>query len=366
MMRANAVVIVAVLLAGCIDSGGVPFGGDTTVSTSGPRFIAAAPAGTIVFSSNRRAALQTDVETEVPDFELYVVNPDGSELFQITDSPGALIEPRWSPDGNKLAFIWTLDGTNSQVWTASRDGTDLTMLRDTAGFSFTGLVWSPDGTRLAYTDNGVIHVLGLASGTDQRLVEGSWPAWSTLGDASVVVYTSGEFLGEGSRTVLRAIDPDGANDRPILLGSGDDPSDLSNASEASAEPGTSRIAFVSSANGYTGEASDWDEQIYIVELIDENPIRTTVPLLISRSPSNDHWPPAWSRPVGTPDSACLVWTADIASDSSGPFNGGLVLASAGDSDGTDGGVIELTTPGVAYDWFPDWHPDATCPASSNG
>ena len=101
------------------------------------------------------------------------------------------------------------------------------MLRDTAGFSFTGLVWSPDGTRLAYTDNGVIHVLDLASGTDQRLVEGSWPAWSTLGAASVAVYTSGEFLGEGSRTVLRAI-----------------------------EQGTSRIAFVSS-DGSAPSSVDW-------------------------------------------------------------------------------------------------------------
>lgn len=238
------------------------------------------------------------------------------------------------------------------------------MRRDTDVLSFTGLTWSPDSTQLAYTDNGFIHIVDLASGTERRLVEGSWPAWSSLGTSTVVVYTSGEFVGEGSQTDLRAIDPDGTNERPILLGSVDDPSGLTNASEASAEPGTSRIAFVSSPNGYTGEAPEWDEQIYVAELIDANPIRTTAPILISRSPSNDHWPPAWSTSSATPDEACLVWTTDTDPDISGPFTGGLVLASAGYSDGPDGGIIELTTPGDAYDWFPDWHPDAKCPSNS--
>ncbi len=361
-VRANVAVIVALLLVGCSDDGGSPRGANTTVSTAGPMFTTAAQPGTILFSSNRHDDPPADAETEIPDFELYAVNPDGTEVTQLTDSPGSLLEPRWSPDGDQLAFIRTLDGTTSQVWTAARDGTNATMRHSTDEFSFTGLTWSPDGTQLAHTDNGFIHILDLASGTDRRLIKGSWPAWSRIGTSTVVVYTSGEFVGEGSRTELRAIDPVGTNDRPILLGPADHPSDLANASEASAEPGTSRIAFVSSPTGYTGEAADWDEQIYVVELIDANPIRTTVPKLISRSPSNDHWPPAWSTPSAAPGKACLVWTTDTDPDTSGPFAGGLVLAAVDATEGT-GGIIELTTPGVAYDWFPDWHPDARCPYS---
>jgi hypothetical protein len=339
-------------------SGGTPPGGtESTVSDPRPRFIAAAPSGTILFSSNRHAPVPSPSDTEPPDFELFAVNPDGSGLTQVTDSPGALIEPRWSPDGDSLAFVWTQDGTDSQVWTSSPDGTNLSMLRDTDGIA--ALSWSPDGGQLAYTDNEFVRILDVADGSDRELVEGSWPSWSVVAGSTVVVYTSGEFVGEGSDMDLRVVEPDGTNDRPILLGSSDSPSDLTNPSEASAEPGTGRIAFVASANGYEGEPATWNEQIYVVELLDGDPVRTTSPVLVSQSSTNDHWPPAWSRQSSTDDAACLVWTTD--GEQSDSFTSGLVVASIGS---TDIEIVELTTPGIAYDWFPDWHPDATCPTNS--
>lgn len=362
-MRARAILVACWLLGSCSDDQSVPAATESTSTSGGPRFIAAAPSGTILFSSNRHAPEPpTDADTEPPDFELFVVNSDGTGLAQITDGPGALLEPRWSPDGNTIAFVWTQDGTDSQIWTASRDGTDLSMLRDNDGLSFAGLSWSPDGGQLAYADAGFIHILDVAGGSDRQLVEGSWPSWAIVGGSTVVVYTSGEFVGAGSQTDLRLIDPDGANDRPILLGATDSPSDLTNASEASAEPGTGRIAFVSSANGYEGEAEEWNEEVYVVELLDGNPVRTTSPALVSQSSTNDHWPPAWStQPSSSQDQACLVWTADVAQ--SGPFTGGLLRTSTGRIDVE---IVELTTPGVAYDWFPDWHPDAVCPTGSTG
>jgi Tol biopolymer transport system component len=234
-------------------SGGTaPAGTESTASDVRPRFIAPAPSGTILFSSNRHAPVPSQGDTELPDYELFAVNPDGSGLTQITDSPGALVEPRWSPDGDSLAFVWSQDFTDSQVWTSSRDGTNLSMLRETEGVA--ALSWSPDGGQLAYTDNEFVRILDVASGSDRGLVEGSWPSWSIVGGSTVVVYTSGEFVGEGSDIGLRVIEPDGTNDRPILFGPSDSPSDLTIASEASGEPGTGRIAFVAPANGYQRRA----------------------------------------------------------------------------------------------------------------
>lgn len=359
-MRVLALLVVAALCSACSDDERVPTETESTATRGGPRFIAPARSGTILFSSNRHAPASSGADAAIPDLELFVVNPDGTGLTQITDSRGALLMPRWSPDGDTVAFIWTEDGTDSQVWLADHDGTDLSMLRDTEGLSF-GLSWSPDGEQLTYVDNGSIHVLEIASGSDRVLVEGSWPAWSIVDGVLVVVYTAGEFVGEGSRTELRVIDPDGGHDRAIRLGPSESPADLTNASEASAEPGTSRIAFVASPNGYRGKPTEWNEQIYAVELLAGDPVRTTPPVLVSPSSTNDHWPPAWSPRSSTGDDACVVWTSDDAQ--SDPPTGGLVLAWI---DGAADAIFELTAPGIAYDWFPDWHPTAACPTNSTG
>jgi Tol biopolymer transport system component len=346
---------VAVLVAGLLLGSGAP-SSENPAASAGPRFITAAPPGTIVFSSTRHAPRPSGADQPAfADFELYVVRPDGIGLTQITKSRGAVVGPRWSPDGNTLAFIWTLDGTDSQLWTATADGKDLRMLVDLTGVPVGGLSWSPDGRQIAYTNNGSIRLLDVATGSHRRLVKGSWPAWSNVGGSSVVVYTSGRFVGEGSHTSLRVINPDGTHTRPIVFGSGDRSSDLKNASEASADPTSARIAFVTSANDYTGEATTWDEEIYVAELIDGDPVRTTTPRLISSSPTNDHWPPAWSkRPPSPDDDACIVWTTDAKQLG----RGHLALTS---TQGNDTRIVDLTSASRGYDFLPDWHPDAACP-----
>lgn len=195
-----------------------------------------------------------------------------------------------------------------------------------------------------------------AQTTDTELARGSWPTWSVVGGKQVIVYTSGEFIGAGSTTSLHVINVDGTNDRRIELGSAEVPSELVSPSEASAEVGSSRIAFVVSANGYGGGAGEWNEEIYIAELIDGNPVRTTTPILISRSATNDHWPPAWSS-ANAAGVTCLVWTNDVADGASN-----LVVAHLGSHGGE---IFDLTKVGRGFDWLPDWHPDADCPSDPN-
>lgn len=345
-------VVGAAMLAGSVSAA------ESRDTSAGPRFISAAPPGTIVFSSTRHAPRSSGAaQSAFADFELYVVRPDGTGLTQITKGPGAVIGARWSPDGKTLAFIWALDATHSQLWTATAKGKHLEKLFGFEAAQVGPPRWSPDGTQLAYIDGTSIRILDVATGSDRHLVEGSWPAWSNVGGSSVVVYTSGAFVGEGSQTSLRLIDPDGANDRPIVFGSGDPASDLQNASEASADPGSPQIAWVTSANDYQGGSSEWNEQIYLAELIDGDPVRTTTPHLVSASPTNDHWPPAWPQQSSSTDaSSCIVWT----SDGKQLGRGHLVLTSIRENDTRN---IDLTSVSRGYDFFPDWHPDAVCPRS---
>src|SRR5882672_4527632 len=80
--------------------------------------------------------------------QIYVVPLSGGEMRQLTNDEHSSSSPRWSPDGEKLAFISARDG-ESQIWTIDvSSGTlkKITSLSTGAGDP----VWSPDGKWLAF------------------------------------------------------------------------------------------------------------------------------------------------------------------------------------------------------------------------
>lgn len=81
----------------------------------------------------------------------YLMNTDGSDNTQIDEE--AWIEyPAWSPDGTRLAFMaQTPEGTNNyEIWVINVDGSGLTRLTDSPGADGWPS-WSPDGTQIAFS-----------------------------------------------------------------------------------------------------------------------------------------------------------------------------------------------------------------------
>ena len=65
-------------------------------------------------------------------YEVYVVNADGSGLTNLTNTNSASdLEPSWSPDGQKIAFSSTRAGTND-IFMMNADGSGPTNLTNSA------------------------------------------------------------------------------------------------------------------------------------------------------------------------------------------------------------------------------------------
>ncbi len=82
-------------------------------------------------------------------YDVYVINADGTDARNVTNSPEDEYWPSWSPDGTRIAFPRMSLAVNNQgtFVVADPDGSHSVVLRGPPVNSNTP-VWSPDGTRL--------------------------------------------------------------------------------------------------------------------------------------------------------------------------------------------------------------------------
>jgi WD40-like Beta Propeller Repeat/Dipeptidyl peptidase IV (DPP IV) N-terminal region len=80
--------------------------------------------------------------------DIYLMDPDGNHVTQITHDPEDDHQPAWSPDGSKIAFASTRAGLGTQVWVMNADGTGATQITAEGGFQ---PAWSPDGQEIAFS-----------------------------------------------------------------------------------------------------------------------------------------------------------------------------------------------------------------------
>jgi Tol biopolymer transport system component len=86
--------------------------------------------------------------------DIWIVSADGGTKFALTDfAAGSTLFPRWSPNGEVIAFIYAPSGNNHQFWTAPASGGAVQQWSDTWTLVL-GYDWLPDGSGLAAAIKG--------------------------------------------------------------------------------------------------------------------------------------------------------------------------------------------------------------------
>jgi dipeptidyl aminopeptidase/acylaminoacyl peptidase len=170
---------------------------------------APAPADAAYPGQNGRLAFVAGMSTEP---KIFSVNPDGSDLRQLTTGPFDRA-PRWSPDGSHIAFTRFVSG-HSGLYVMNAEGGGLHLVTDELDYQF-GPTWSPDGTEIAFTgqagdeDWSEVYVVR-TDGTDLRDLTNDasiddGPAWAP--DGSKIAFASSRT---GDVEVF-LMSPDGSN-----------------------------------------------------------------------------------------------------------------------------------------------------------
>jgi Tol biopolymer transport system component len=147
---------------------------NNTASETSPAW---SPDGTkLVFSSLR------EISPTFPDggnYDIYVMNADGTSLVRLTNFPGNELQPTWSPDGSKIAFVADGDGGLSQIYSMNANGTNRVRLTG-ALHEDVSPSWSPDGTKIVFSStrdgNPELYVMNADGTNPVRLTTDPDPA----------------------------------------------------------------------------------------------------------------------------------------------------------------------------------------------
>lgn len=261
------------------------------------------------------------------NYEIFVVNADGTNRLNVSNQAGGDADPVWSPDGMRIAWVHYYDG-KGDIIVANADGTNKKNLTNHPKDD-RAPVWSPDGTRIAFasyrTDRWEVYVMNADGSnvvklTDQKC-QSHDPVWSP--DGTKIAF----ICGLNQYAEVYVMNADGSNETRLTS----DPTDLYREDAAlDWSPDSTRLAFVKFYNKDHNKGN-----IYVVNV-------NTKAITQLTSKETASYSPRWS-----PDGTKIAFSTYL--------DGSYEIAVM-NPDGSN--VVNLTKAAKA-DFVPRWSPDGS-------
>lgn len=192
------------------------------------------------------------------DMELTIINIETREIRKITENACEDWSPNWSPDGKWIVFYTNCDGETSarEIYKIRPDGSDLSQLTFTQGQTNWFPSWSPDAKRITFTSNRSgryrIYSMDADGGSVQDLAKGCLSRYSP--DGKQILY--GSYCDETD--ALWLMNANGSNQTQLTNGY--------ECHSATWSPDGRKIVFQETKSGQGGPYA-----LYVMELANPDP-----------------------------------------------------------------------------------------------